>query len=262
MIDPAEFFDLVSDKANRDSTVRRNFLAHIDDDYDPSRYPQELPRIMSPGQPMSLKGYKCLDSYRPVPGDRVLLVPAGVSDYVIVGAVEPSYEDQEGIGNGRGLVYPGQLIFSANNQSTGQNATSSSQYVQWGDSLLFDPLNMWQGPGSPHSIVSPVTANLGIEGRMVFPNGVTTRWEFFVRTNSGSGDSDMRGGWFRSENGSATIAVPFSILGGYPFVRGESVRLRAQASQAGVNIAYPDGVYASHINIYFQGETPEYIDTL
>lgn len=262
MIDPVDFFDLVSDKANRDSTVRRNFLAHIDENYDPSRYPQELPRVMSPGQPLSHKGYTCLDSYRPMPSDRVMLVPVGVSDYVIVGVIEPSYEDQEGLGSGRGLVYPGQLIFSANNQGVGQDATSSLQYVSWGDSLMYDPFGMWQGPGSPHSIVSPVTDSLEISGRMVFPNGAVTRWEFFVLTNTGSGDIDTRGGWFRSENGSATVGVPFSMIGGYPLLRGEHVRLRAQASMSGVSFPYPDGVYASHINIYFQGETPVYINSL
>lgn len=67
-----------------------NRHATIDPAYDPRTFPATLPRVTFDGEStLTERRYVALTPYRPVPGDRVLLVPAG-NTYVISGAIRGS----------------------------------------------------------------------------------------------------------------------------------------------------------------------------
>lgn len=272
MIDPTEFFDIVSDKANRDSTVRRNFLAHIDDNYNPSRYPQELPRVMSPGQPLSLKGFRCLDSYRPVPGDRVLLTPVGTSDYVIVGAVDPNYEDQENASlfmDDPSLPFRrGDRVFTIDNHGTTQNqGGGSGSSIQWTSQQytdmngMNDPFSFWGGllPENPppvHRVTPSYPGFYRVEGRVVFPaaTGGTADWRR-VEVRFADPAAPIRGADFRTSNingGSLRTTLSFSTLPIWFNGTTDVFTVRASGS-VGSGSPFLDGADASFINVFYEG---------
>lgn len=76
--------------ASRVPVPAGNRIATIDPAYDPTSFPGTLPKVTFDGEPaLTAKRYPVLTPYRPVPGDRVLMEPAGTT-YVITGALRGS----------------------------------------------------------------------------------------------------------------------------------------------------------------------------
>lgn len=67
-----------------------NRHATVDPAYDPRTFPATLPRVTFDGESvLTERRYVALTPYRPVPGDRVLMAPAG-NTYVISGSIRGS----------------------------------------------------------------------------------------------------------------------------------------------------------------------------
>lgn len=122
MIDPRSFLEAVSAKSQSDNPIRTHVLGTIDENYVPGSYPLEKPRVDIPGQGLSLKGYTCLNTYSPFPGDRVLMAPVG-SDYVILGAINVQETPRLEIGT---------VVWEAGHGDQTLN-NNSSQYPFWED---------------------------------------------------------------------------------------------------------------------------------
>ena len=124
-MDAVELMRLMSAQAAHDNPVPKTKLGFIDYDFDPSTYPQVLPRVIIDGQGMSDRGYQCLSSYNPIPGDRVLMVPVGIA-LVIIGAIDRT---------DRSRLLPGTYVFAVGKEnSTNQTLSGSTDYV----SIIFD----------------------------------------------------------------------------------------------------------------------------
>lgn len=121
MFNAQEYMELMSAQARADNEVPRNTLAYIDDDFDPMKYPQILPKVRFNGQPVSLKGYKVtIPGYVPMPGDRVLMIPVG-NDWVIGGVLETQRE----------VLFPGTTVWEASyDASQTLNATTDTT-INW-----------------------------------------------------------------------------------------------------------------------------------
>jgi len=84
--DPLDFLQAVTGFARDQDTGRDTKLAKIDPAYVSTSYPATLPRVTFEGESaLSAKRYAVLSPYRPMPGDRVLMIPSGQT-YVIAGA--------------------------------------------------------------------------------------------------------------------------------------------------------------------------------
>ncbi|OLT26551.1 hypothetical protein BJF83_20925 [Nocardiopsis sp. CNR-923] len=69
-----------------DRPPRRATVAH---GYDPRSYPSTLPPVIFDGEPAPTRaGFAALSGYVPAPGDRVLMLPIGDSEYVILGRID------------------------------------------------------------------------------------------------------------------------------------------------------------------------------
>ena len=112
----------MSSQAQHDIKVPKVKLGYIDHDFDLGSYPQELPRVLFDGEGLSSRGYVCLDTYRPVPGDRVVLLPQGTG-YIIVGSINQRTSQ---------TLDPGQMVLSINNhRPSGQQSFSNGVYLEW-----------------------------------------------------------------------------------------------------------------------------------
>lgn len=89
--DPLTFLQSLSGfvraEAGRESANRAPVFATIDPDYDPAL--GQLPQVTFDGEStVSGRRYAYLNTYRPTADDRVLMMPVGYRNYVIIGSVE------------------------------------------------------------------------------------------------------------------------------------------------------------------------------
>lgn len=135
-MDAVELMRMMSAQAAHDNPVPKPKLGFIDYDFNMSTYPQILPRVIIDGQGMSDRGYQCLNTYYPIPGDRVLMMQVGIA-YVILGAVDRT---------NTGILYPGQLMFSITNENTTQDvAAIPGVNINWTNTDVYDPYGFWNG---------------------------------------------------------------------------------------------------------------------
>lgn len=251
MISASEFLELTSAKANHDSKLRGNVLAYIDDNFDPSTYPQVKPRVMIPGQSLSDKGFPCASSYKPVPGDRVLLAPAGTSDYVIVCGL--------GTGNDT-FLFPGQRVFIIDNHNAGQNqGAGSGSYIQWSNSMEAvhfsagnDPYGFWNS-----SAVTEVRPTIGgyytLVGKIQYPSATSTISSDRRMSIHFNGANQVRGGnYFVNSISGSIVSLSFTYPGLYFNGSGDYIRLLCGGSVGG-GTAYPSGANASFLSMYYDG---------
>jgi hypothetical protein len=260
MIDPAKFLEITSAKTQFDDRTRQPVLGFIDDDFDILKYPQELPRVMFPGQPLSNKGFKCLNTYTPAPSDRVMLVPVGTSDYVIVGSIDPGLEDNESIqvDNDQAPFSRGDLVFFIDNHGSGQNqGGGSGSSIQWTEqqSSETNGQNNKYGFWTPsnNAVVTPQYPGFyRIEGRIMFPTASATASDWKrIEVIDGSGNP-YRCGDFRV---SAISGQPTSLIFMTPplWFSGTSLfRIRASGSTGG-GTAFGTAELASFIQVFFEG---------
>ena len=83
-----EFLRDMASFADTTNSIPKNKLARIDPEYDPTKFPGILPRVIFDGEKvLTRKRYYSLSPYIPEPGDRVLMVPVSTS-YIIAGCVD------------------------------------------------------------------------------------------------------------------------------------------------------------------------------
>lgn len=257
MISHHDFLNIISDKSNRDSKIRGNVLGYIDDDFDPSKFPQVKPRVQIPGQPMSEKGYTCLGDYFPVPGDRVLLVPAGTSDYVILGSISGNTDGSEQ----RSLRAGENVLFIDNHGTTQNQGGGTGSFLQWTSSQFetrgeaSDPYGMWDNGLGVQVIQAPSSGLYRLEGRVVFPatTGGAGNWRRVEILDYATGSFRRGGDMYVPNISHATIPTMlyFSTLPLY-FNAGDAFRLRCSGSVGGGSL-YPGGEQVSFLSVFYEG---------
>lgn len=143
-MDPFDFLQQVSAHTENKIDQLRPRLGFVDYDYNPSRYPQVKPRIVLDGEGLTKRGYRCISSYVPIPGDRVVLMQVGTS-LVILGSVDRNDEST--------ILRPGQLVFQGF-QTVSQTIPSYDSTVNtiialdW-DTVTLDLVGGWSENDNP-----------------------------------------------------------------------------------------------------------------
>lgn len=236
MIDPVDFLAQMSSQSAADNPVPKVVLGYIDYDFDTLTYPQIKPRVLIDGQGLSTMGYQCISTYDPVAGDRVVMVPVGTS-YVIVGAINNPGIVTEVQKAQRNFLYPGTLVFSANNNGVGQAlpaASPSTVFVNWGSSLIYDPYEFWVST-TPNTITPTIPGVYNIVGSVTSPansaSGSPTsgRREASVWINGGI----SRSGWNRTDATVGTTYCRVALSSKYWNANGETDYLQIRHSHEG-----------------------------
>lgn len=239
----------MSAQAKADNPVPRTKLGYIDDDFDPSTYPQVLPKVRMDGQPLSDRGYTCLSSYFPIPGDRVILLPHGIS-YVILGSIGYT---------GASPLDPGELYLFINNDGSSGSQSANAE-ITWGSSLIYDPLSSWNS-SEPTKIQMGIGRYL-VSGSVGFPTSSNSRFRHAEIRRDGSA---VRAGRSRSHSSMTnqlvnlqlpTIAVNVtepSVLSLYAFF--SSASSGSPEESPGTMGSWGSGKDASSLTITYLGQT-------
>jgi hypothetical protein len=137
-MDAFSFLQQIQAHTENNLDIKTTVLGRIDYNFDPSRYPQEWPRVEIDGQGLSNRGYPCLASYTPLPGDRVFLMPHGTT-YLILGAFDRTDDI---------LLKPGQLVFQAFQTEAQPIHNSTPTALIWGEAPV-DILGGWSDNDNP-----------------------------------------------------------------------------------------------------------------
>lgn len=271
-MDAVNLLAQLSSQAAADNPIPKVRLGYIDHSFDVTKYPQIKPRVVMDGQGMSDKGYTCISSYDPIPGDRVVLVPVGTS-YVIIGAVDNPGIVSEVQKASRSLIYPGTLLFSANshgvgqyhnsteagmNDSVGTTANNANGCVKnWGNSLIYDPYDFTEGASS-FSVIQPnIDGLMEVRGSVMFPDSPSARRYLKIQSSWGIANEwwDERGSREQTVTSTGVAArLHFSCLG-LMFNGGRRIRIPIWSS-SGTQDGFNGGTQASIIEIKYVGQEP------
>lgn len=247
------FLQQVSSQTESDINVPKFKLGYIDYDFVPATYPQVLPRVTFDGQGLSTIGYKCLNSYDPYPGNRVLLMPVGTS-YVIAGAID-NYGVVASVQKAhQNFIYPGTLMFSTTNHGTSQSvAAGTGGRLDWAsDSLTYDPYEFWNA-SSPTLITPTIAGWYTLHGSIVFPTASTGSRRVTSEFNGSAGRSSY--GVMAAATGSepTRVRIPSKT---WEF-NGLTDYVRFLCSVTGTaSGTFPGGVDSSQVELFYAGSQP------
>lgn len=254
-MDSTEFLRQMSAQAQHDIKVPKTKLGFIDYDFDTTTYPQILPKVVIDGEGLSNKGFVCLNTYAPVPGDRVIMLPHSDS-YVILGSIEKKSQ---------ATLDPGRMMFSANNHGTSQT-WSGSEYLKWSDSLIEDPYDFWDPTvSSPElaeertKIIPTISGKYRVIASVNYPTEASGNRVLQLRINGvaerggRAAAADMVGSHVRINH---EFEWDFNGTTDYVQVR---CSLENGASYSGT---FPEGAQASWLTLYYVGPRRDDVPTI
>lgn len=173
MVSSLDFLQSVSGFVRQSAAMPdRLKLGVIDANYPPASYPTEMPRVTFAGETtLSGRRYAVAGSYRPTPGDRVVLVPVGTT-YVIIGALDADAS-----------TYASNATVASTLTVAGTLVVPSGAAISAGDWISYDP--SWIG-----STTNPTLANATKSSRYRYVDAHTVEVQIYIKAGSGSSKGD------------------------------------------------------------------------